>query len=134
MHELLCVKEQIGICGSVLDEAVGYHAYSARAQWLTENGTRVRRAFETVRDWIAREPMLEWIEPAGGCVCFPRIRADAGIDTDRFYRVLNDEYGTYVGPGHWFEQSDRSFRLGYGWPLPEELDYGLDSISRALRA
>ena len=81
-----------------------------------------------------REPLLEWVEPQGGCVCFPRIRAEAGIDTDRFYRTLNLEHGTYVGPGHWFEQPDRSFRLGYAWPTPGELAYGLASISSALRA
>jgi aspartate/methionine/tyrosine aminotransferase len=134
MQQLICVKEQIGICGSVLDEAVGFHAYEARPRWLGENQPRVRTAFESVRDWLAREPLLEWVEPQGGCVCFPRIRAEAGIDTDRFYRALNERHGTYVGPGHWFEQSDRSFRIGYAWPTPEELRCGLDSISLALRA
>jgi len=38
-----------------------------------------------------------------------------------------------VGPGHWFEMSDRYFRLGYGWPTRAELEAGLKGISTALR-
>ena len=134
MQQLLCVKEQIGICGSVIDEAIGYHAYAARLQWLPENRRHLQAQFERVRRWLADEPLLEWVEPGGGCVCFPRIRADAGIDTARFYRCLNDVHGTYVGPGHWFEQPDSYFRIGYGWPTADELELGLAAISKALRA
>ena len=48
--------------------------------------------------------------------------------------MLTDQFGTYVGPGHWFEQPRRHFRLGFGWPLREELEGGLAGISAALRA
>jgi hypothetical protein len=34
------------------------------------------------------------------------------VDVDRFYRNLFEEFGTYVGPGHRFEQDRRFFRLG----------------------
>jgi len=134
MQQLLCVKEQIGICGSVIDEAIGYHAYAARAEWLPENRRHLHAQFERVRRWMHGEPLMEWVEPAGGCVCFPRIRADAGVDTTHFYRCLNEVHGTYVGPGHWFERPDDYFRIGYGWPTPDELALGLAAISQALRA
>jgi DNA-binding transcriptional MocR family regulator len=74
------------------------------------------------------------VEPQGGCVCFPRIRPDVPVDVDEFYRVLNDRHGAYVGPGHWFEQSRRHLRVGYGWPLQDELEGGLAAISSSLRA
>lgn len=57
--------------------------------------------------------MLEWIGPKGGCICFPRIKPEVEIDINRFYEILNNKYGTYVGPGHCFEQSPRHFRIGY---------------------
>ena len=129
----LCAKEQIGICGSVVDEAIAAAAYSQADAWLAANDARLRAAFATVRDWMAGEPLLEWVEPGGGCVAFPRIRDDARVDVAAFHRILNTEHGCYVGPGHWFELSDRYFRLGYGWPTPEELAGGLDALSRALR-
>ncbi|TGQ03339.1 aspartate aminotransferase, partial [Mesorhizobium sp. M00.F.Ca.ET.217.01.1.1] len=52
---------------------------------------------------------------------------------DAFYARLLEEYGTYVGPGHWFEMPKRFFRLGFGWPTETELRGGLDAISAALR-
>jgi aspartate/methionine/tyrosine aminotransferase len=134
MQRLLSAKEQIGICGSVVDEAIGHAVYSGADRWLEASGADLRGAFATVQAWMQREPLLEWVEPTGGCVCFPRIREGADVDPDRFYRALNHDHGAYVGPGHWFEQPDRYFRLGYGWPTPDELAGGLAAISAALRA
>ncbi len=133
MYRFLCAKEQIGICGSVVDEAIGARALAEADAWLPANDARLRTAFARVKTWMAGEPLLEWVEPTGGCVCFPRIREDAGVDVAAFYRILNEDHGAYVGPGHWFEQSDRFFRIGYGWPTPEELDGGLAAVSQALR-
>lgn len=134
MQRLLSAKEQIGICGSVIDEAIGYQVFADADHWLDGALTNLKGAFETVKAWMAGEPLLDWVEPTGGCVCFPRIRHDAGIDPARFYRALNQDHGAYVGPGHWFEQPDHHFRLGYGWPTAEELAGGLAAISAALRA
>jgi aspartate/methionine/tyrosine aminotransferase len=130
LYRLLCAKEQIGICGSVIDEELGFRAMQQAEQWLATNDKMLRNAFATVKQWIGRELRLEWVEPSGGCVCFPRLR-DAKADTTKFYTRLNQR-GAYVGPGHWFEQPDRYFRIGYGWPTATELAGGLDAISRAL--
>jgi aspartate/methionine/tyrosine aminotransferase len=131
-HRFLCAKEQIGICGSIVDEEIGFHAVQHADAWLQQNDRAVREAFAIVKAWMAQEERLEWVEPSGGCVCFPRLR-DPNADVKAFYARMN-ELGAFVGPGHWFEQSDRYFRLGYGWPTRDELRGGLDAISRALRA
>jgi aspartate/methionine/tyrosine aminotransferase len=133
MHLFLCAKEQIGICGSVIDEAIGYEALTQKDKWLVKNNKHIRETFNIVAKWIKNEELLEWIEPQGGCVCFPHIKPDVEIDIDRFYKTLNNKYGTYVGPGHWFEQSRRFFRIGYAWPLIDELTGGLDCLSKVLR-
>ena len=134
MRTLLAAKEQIGICGSVVDEEIAARAFAQRDAWLPEIHRFIARQRQVVADWIAGEELMEWVEPQGGVVCFPRIRLEAPVDVDEFYRVLNDEHGAYVGPGHWFEQSRRHMRVGYGWPLPEELEGGLAAISASVRA
>jgi aspartate/methionine/tyrosine aminotransferase len=134
MHRFLCAKEQIGICGSVVDEAIGFQVYAGAGAWLAESGRQLREAFATVAAWVQREPLIEWVAPSGGCVCFPRVRDAAGFDAARFYGALNNDHAAYVGPGHWFEMPDRYFRVGYGWPTAEELAGGLAAISSALRA
>lgn len=133
MYLFLSAKEQINICGSVIDEAIAFEALSQRPQWLPENNRRIKQAFTLVKDWMAHEELLEWIEPQGSCICFPRIRSDLTLDVDAFYRCLNDKYGVFVGPGHWFERSRRHFRIGYGYPTLDQLKDGLDGISKALR-
>ncbi len=132
LHRFLCAKEQIGICGSVVDEAVALAALAGADAWLTANDIRLRGALEAVGAWMAGEPRLEWVAPAGGCVAFPRIHADAGVDVEAFHRILNADHGAYVGPGHWFEREDRYFRIGYGWPTSAELEGGLQQRFRPL--
>jgi aspartate/methionine/tyrosine aminotransferase len=134
MDTFLGAKEQIGICGSVVDEEIARQALRQRDTWLPEINGRIREALAVTRDWIDGEEFMEWVEPKGGVVSFPRIRPDVPVDVDAFYRVLTEDFGTYVGPGHWFEQSRRHFRLGFGWPTLDELRGGLAGISGALRA
>lgn len=132
MERFLAAKEQIVITGSILDEEIAARALEARSARLPGVQADIAARFKTVKDWIAGERRLEWVEPRGGVVCFPRVKDTAKTDVERFYRVLNEEHGTYVGPGHWFEMDRRYFRLGYGWPTPEELRAGLAAISAAL--
>ena len=134
MHLFLCGKEQIGICGSVVDEQIATTALLQKEEWLVMNNAHIRESFGIVKDWIEGEEMIEWVQPKGGCVCFPGIKPECDIDVDSFYRRLNEDLGAYVGPGHWFEQPRRFFRIGYAWPLLDELRGGLACISQALRA
>ena len=57
-----------------------------------------------------------------------RFRDEVAVDEASFHHRLLADHGTYVGPGHWFELDDRSFRLGFGWPTHDELRAGLDAL------
>ena len=127
----LAAKEQISICGSVLHEWIGENILMHRGALLDPTLEKMRHRRRIVEDWIAGEGRLEWVRPAGGVVCFPRMRETPSGGTDAFYKRLM-EHGTYVGPGHWFEMPDTYFRLGYGWSSESELELGLKGISQAL--
>jgi aspartate/methionine/tyrosine aminotransferase len=129
----LAAKEQISICGSVIDEWIAEQVLAGRSRFLEPTLTEMRGRRQLVSEWLEQEPLLEWVPPQGGVVCFPRIKAEPPGGTAVFYQRLLESHGTYVGPGHWFEMSDRFFRLGYGWPTRQELEAGLDGISKALR-
>ncbi|RWM16227.1 MAG: aminotransferase class I/II-fold pyridoxal phosphate-dependent enzyme [Mesorhizobium sp.] len=130
----LAAKEQIGICGSVIDEAIARATLERRDAFLASLLPEMARRRDIVQDWIDGETLVDWVRPQGGVVGFPRLDVDAGFDLDRFYTRLLEEHGTYVGPGHWFEMPKRFFRLGFGWPTEAELRGGLDAISAALRS
>jgi aspartate/methionine/tyrosine aminotransferase len=128
----LAAKEQISICGSVIHEWIAEKILANRDAILGPTLTEMRRRLQVVSDWINGEELLEWVRPSGGVVCFPRMKSIPPGGTVEFYRRLI-EYGAYVGPGHWFEMPDTYFRLGYGWSTSEELERGLEGISKALR-
>ncbi|PXA86946.1 aspartate aminotransferase [Nostoc sp. 3335mG] len=129
----LAAKEQISICGSVINEWVAEEILVKRKAFLEPTLAEWRSRLERVAEWIAGEEYLEWVRPAGGVVCFPRMRKQPPGGTEGFYRRLLQDHGAYVGPGHWFEMPDTYFRLGYAWPTRDEFEQGLVAISKALR-
>jgi aspartate/methionine/tyrosine aminotransferase len=129
----LAAKEQISICGSVIDEWIAEEVLDRRVEILAPTLAEMRIRLKLVTEWMKGEELLEWVAPSGGVVCFPRMRSTPPGGTDAFYKRLLKNHGTYVGPGHWFEMPDTYFRLGYGWTSRDELEAGLQAISRALR-
>ena len=127
----LAAKEQIHIGGAIIEEEIAWQVLRQRAAWLPRIQAEVRRGLDIMQAWMAQQVHLEWVQPQGGVVCFPRIKPDAPIDVERFYRTLNAS-GTFVGPGHWFEQDRRYMRIGFGWPTPNELEEGLENVTAAL--
>jgi aspartate/methionine/tyrosine aminotransferase len=130
METFLAAKEQIFISGAVIEEELTARVHERRASILEHVRTSVRANLDLVRDWIGADRHFEWVQPAAGVVGFPRLR-DEAADVDRFYGELFDVHGTYVGPGHWFDEDRRYFRLGFGWPPPEELERGLAALTSA---
>ena len=131
METFLAAKEQIFICNSIVDEEIAFQALARRDETLPAIRARIQEHRSIVVDWIEGQHDLEWVEPSGGVVGFARLRADRGIDVERFHQVLNDELGTFVGPGHWFDQPRSYLRIGFGWPTTDELRRGLANISTA---
>jgi len=127
----LAAKEQIHICNSVVDEEICYQYLVKKAQYFPAVQYEVMECFAILESWLDVHQWLEWVKPTGGVVCFPRFKAGVGIDVEKFYHILLSKYKTYVGPGHWFEQSKRNFRLGFGWETRAAFSSGLANIDLA---
>jgi aspartate/methionine/tyrosine aminotransferase len=133
----LAAKEQIMVCNSVVDEEIAFRFLQKKESFLRATFEMIRAHFQIVKDFMTRgagAEFLEWVEPQGGVVCFPRIRSDAGVNVEAFYRILGGEHSTFVGPGHWFEMDRRYMRIGYGWPKTAELREGLSNLALALKS
>ncbi len=128
----LAAKEQIHICNSVVDEEICYQYLLNKEKYFTAIQQEVKTNFDILKKWIADHQYLEWVEPSGGVVCFPRFKINVEIDMEKFYKLLLEKYKTYLGPGHWFEQSKRSFRLGFGWEKKKKFEKGLHNIDMAI--
>ena len=130
----LAAKEQIVITNSVIDEEIACQFLRRKAQWLPGVRREIAERFAILRQWYGAQEELEWVEPTGGVVAFPRIKPDLRLEVDLFYKILQEETGTFVGPGHWFEMDRRFMRIGFGWPARSDLIAGLEGISFAVRA
>ena len=134
LHEIfLAAKEQIAICGSVVDEWIAEQVLSRKDAILNATLAEMRSRLALVSAWMAGEDMLEWNAPAGGVVGLVRMRGEPAGGIAAFYERLLNQHGTYVAPGHWFDIPDSYFRLGYGWPTRDQLEVGLAAISASLR-
>ncbi|MBS1665999.1 MAG: pyridoxal phosphate-dependent aminotransferase [Bacteroidetes bacterium] len=128
----LAAKEQIHICNSIIDEEIGYQTLLKKETYFPKIKEEVMANFALLKNWMQTHQYLEWIEPSGGVVCFPRFKKIVNIDIEAFYKTLLKKHRTYVGPGHWFEQSKRSFRLGFGWEQQTSFIRGLANIDKAI--
>lgn len=126
MEKLLAAKEQIIICNSVVDEYLAEKALENREKILSESHKTLNQNFKIVENWIENHSNFEWVKPDAGAVAFIHIKKQ--IDTQNFYETLLNTHQTMLGPGHWFEQSDQFFRLGFGFPTAEELVEGLRRV------
>jgi aspartate/methionine/tyrosine aminotransferase len=132
METFLAAKEQIIITNSVVDEEIAYqYLYNKEKLFAPVKGA-IFHNFSVLKKFMHYQNMLEWVEPQGGCVCFPRIKKTIPVDTSRFHKILLEKYSTYVGRGHWFEEDGRYMRIGYSWDKTEKLEKGLSNILKAI--
>ena len=128
----LAAKELIHISNSVVDEEICYQYLLKKEKYFTSILQDAKTNFNLLKKWMDNHIHLEWIEPSGGVICFPRFKKEIKIDVEKFYKILLEEYKTYVGAGHWFEQSKRNFRLGFGWEKQKGFEKGLANIDKAI--
>ena len=91
--------------------------------------TILSRNLDLVRSMATAHPRLEWLEPAAGTTCFPKVK-DAE-DTALFVDRLIKEYDTIVVPGRFF-QAPQHIRLAFGGET-EMIREALVRLDRALR-
>lgn len=128
----LAAKEQIFICNSILDETIAqqFFAQKEKIQARINEHLQVNRSI--LFDFLNANSFLECVKPQGGVVCFPRIKLGQEVNMKKFYSTLSNEFGTFVGPGYWFDMPHHYMRIGYGWPTAQELRQGLEHINECL--
>ena len=81
-----------------------------------------------MREFVESRPELEWVEPQGGAVAFPRL-VGAG-DADAFVERALADFDVGVTPGRFFGEPAH-FRVAVAGER-KVLEAGLDGLGRAL--
>ncbi|MBN9219512.1 MAG: pyridoxal phosphate-dependent aminotransferase [Mesorhizobium sp.] len=133
---LTVAKMNTVISGSVLDETLAAALLRNREKVLAPRRRLLAGAIDELARWCeAERERIDWVRPDAGALCCLRLRPDvldaAGVS--RFWRVL-PRHDLQLASGRWFGESERVFRLGFGYLPPERLGPALSALSTALDA
>ena len=133
---LVVAKMNTVICGSVLDEALAAALLRKRETVLAPRRRLLADGLAELAAWCeAERRRIEWIRPDGGALCCLRLRADCFDDAAvaRFWELLPG-HELQLAAGAWFGESERVFRLGFGYLPPARLRPALAALSAVLDA
>ena len=126
MATFLAAKEQIGICGSVVDEEIAARAFAQRDTWLPEINAFIRRRFDVVSTLDGRRGAAwsGWSRAAAACA------SRASSRTCRWTSTSSTARSTTGTAPTWARATGSSSRgatcvSATRWPLPDELEGGL---------
>ena len=116
--------------GPIVTERLATLAFEQLDHLIARAAAHLRVNGAMVRDFLRSRSDLEYVEPRGGTVAFPRLRSVA--DSSRFAERLMAERETAIVPGRFFD-APAHFRLGFGGPT-DALRGGLAQLAAALDA
>ncbi|MCK9684989.1 pyridoxal phosphate-dependent aminotransferase [Scleromatobacter humisilvae] len=133
---LVVAKMNTVISGSVLDETLASVLLQHRERVLAPRRRLLANALDQLATWReAERARVDWVRPDAGALCCLRLRTDAFDDAAvaRFWALL-PRHDLQLACGSWFGESERAFRLGFGFLPPERLGPALSALSEALDA
>ena len=133
---LTVAKLNTVISGSVLDETLAAALLRNREAVLAPRRALLGQGLAELAAWCEKErARVEWVRPDGGALCCVRLRGDAFDDAAvaRFWAMLPG-HDLQLASGAWFGESERVFRLGFGYLPLERLAPALAALSAALDA
>lgn len=114
----------------IVGDRLGALAFSQIDRLIARSQALIHENGAIVREFLRSSPEVEWIEPGGGTVVFPRIARVT--DSSHFAERLLTLRDTAIVPGHFFE-APAHFRLGFGGSSTA-LRSGLEALRAALEA
>jgi hypothetical protein len=122
------VRDVVDGVGSIPSEALGVLAFRHLDALLERARAVLEPGAALFRDFVASRPELEWVEPIGGAVAFPRLRGvdDAEPFTERAAR----DFDVGVTPGRLFGEPTH-IRVAVAGER-SVLEAGLEALGRAL--
>ena len=111
-----CLKDYVSICPPAPSEFLAEVALKHRQRILGRSRQLCSDGLAAVRALCAaNSDWLQWIEPLGSSVCFPRLRSPKMSAADWCEQLANtSETRLMVLPSPLFDMNDSHFRIGYG--------------------
>lgn len=116
--------------GPIVTERLATLAFAHLDRLIARSEALLQINGALIRDFLRARHELEWIDPGGGTVLFPKLQdvPDSSVLAQR----LLDERDTAIVPGRFFE-APAHFRIGFG-TATDAVRGGLDALAAALDA
>lgn len=131
---LAVAKMNIVLSGSVLDEALAAALLRNRESVLAPRRHLLARALKELENWCYGERQrIDWVRPDAGALCCLRLRHDKFDEAAvlRFWDLLPGR-DLQLASGLWFGESNRVFRLGFGYLPVNRLRPALEALSHVM--
>lgn len=113
LNKIKNLKHYLSICNSAPSEILSIIALQNEKYIIDRNRSILKSNLERLKLFFKNNTdKLEWIEPKGGCVAFPRLLLKQNIFD--FAEKLRKEKGVLLLPGNVFDVSNNHFRIGFG--------------------
>ena len=117
------LKDYVSICPPSPSEFLAKIALDNKYAVLARSRGLCNQGLEATRDFCVRHAdWIDWIEPLGTSVCFPKLR-HRGASATAWCNELADDADTRLMliPSSMFDHGDSHFRIGYGRANTAEL-------------
>ncbi len=122
------------ISNSVLDEFVAIQVIKKEAKIFKTRRIHAAKGLEFTKKWVKQnEKFISWNEPKAGALCCIKFKESTfnSEQLNTFYKLAK-ENGIQIANGEWFGESNRFFRLGFGYMKIEQLKITLDKLTRII--
>ena len=128
VEEFLLRRDYTTITASILAEKLAYLAIKNISKIYERNLGIIRENYRFIRDWIEKEPLIDWVPPRGGSVAF--LKYHINMPSEELSVKLAEEKGVFLVPAWCFEM-EGYLRIGYGND-PQRIREGLKRFSEFL--
>lgn len=125
LNQVMIHRDYNTISVGVVDEFLAAIALENRDKILARSQRITRENLQIVKDWIASEPLLSWVEPMSGTTAL--LKYDLPMTSRDLCVALLQEEGVMLTPGSALEM-EGWLRLGYTNPTAD-LKLGLERFS-----
>ncbi|MFX0115579.1 MAG: aminotransferase class I/II-fold pyridoxal phosphate-dependent enzyme, partial [Candidatus Hodarchaeota archaeon] len=123
-------RDYVTISNGLIDDALAALAIKHVDRIYQRNLNILRTNHKILSQWIAEEPLIDWVPPRAGSVAF--LQHFLEISSEELCLRLIKEQGTFLVPGSCFEL-EGYLRIGYGCNT-ETLKAGLARVKEFLGA
>jgi aspartate/methionine/tyrosine aminotransferase len=129
LDKLVNFKHYLSICNSAPSEYLAKIAIDHRDEIWAENNQLLTSNFKILKEYFnSNKELFEWMQPQGGCICYPRYRGREPIL--KLADDLLDRMGVVILPDWVYEQENNHFRLSFG---RKNMTQALDQFSNFFR-